>query len=259
MYTAAGLAAVTPLATGPRLAGQRDFATFLRGVPNDRQAGEAIGSFLAGSAAVVIDDASPYGVELADAVADRLRTSGQYARRSAPFGAAAQYVVEANADAVAFCGSLDQAGDLALALRDEGYTGDLIGGEGLMGRRIHSTWQDVSDGWYLVSHRFDPSVSEEGRRFAQLFEEVNGRRPGHYSARTFDVATLIIEAVAAVGREADRETALEAVAGHRLEGVTGLLAFGADGEYDGDGPQLFQVRDGVFAPLGPVEDYVYDP
>ncbi|MDT0441376.1 bifunctional serine/threonine-protein kinase/ABC transporter substrate-binding protein [Streptomyces johnsoniae] len=259
LYSAAGLAAVSPLVTSPEFAGQRDFATFLRGVPNDRQAGAAIGSFLAGSAAVVIDDASAPGRELADAVVERLREAGSYARRSAPFEDAAQYVVEATVDAVAFCGSLDQAGELAVALRDKGYTGDLVGGEGLMGRRFLSAWQDASEGWYLVSHRFDSSVSEEGRRFAQLFEEANGRRPGHYSARTFDVAALIIEAVAGAGREADREAAFEAVAGHRLEGVTGLIAFDSDGDYAGDGPQLFQVQNGEFAPLGPVEDHTYEP
>ncbi|ARQ68980.1 bifunctional serine/threonine-protein kinase/ABC transporter substrate-binding protein [Streptomyces marincola] len=259
LYSAAGLAAVSPLATSPQLAGQRDLATFLRGVPNDRQAGAAIGGFLAGSAVVVVDDASPDGRALADAVLERLSESGTYARRSALFDDTARYVVEAEADAVAFCGAPEQAGALALALRDEGYTGDLVGGEGLMARRFLTMGQGASEGWYLLSHRFDASVSEDGRRFAQLFEEANGRRPGHYSARTFDVATLIIEAVAGAGGEADRGTVFEAVAGHRHEGVTGLIAFDADGEYAGGGPQLFQARGGEFAPLGPVGDHTYEP
>jgi ABC-type branched-subunit amino acid transport system substrate-binding protein len=257
LYSAADLAFVTPLATDPQLAEQGTFATFLRGVPNDRQAGEAIGDLLDGTAAVVIDDASPYGQKLADAVAERLGESGQYHRRSPPFDDAARLVIDAGVNAVVFCGYTDRAGDLALALQAEGYTGDLIGGEGVMGRRFLSTWQGVSEGWYVVSHRFDPTSSEEGQEFARLFEEAQGRRPGHYAARTFDVAVLIIEAVVAAGAEADREAVFEAVAGHRLEGITGLIAFDADGEYDGGGPQLFQVQDRAFTPLGPVEDYAY--
>ncbi|MGP4110061.1 bifunctional serine/threonine-protein kinase/ABC transporter substrate-binding protein [Streptomyces sp. 4N509B] len=259
LYSAAGLTAVTPLATSPRLA-ENTPSTLLRGVPDDRQAGEAIGDLLAGVASVVVDDASAHGVALADAVAERLGVSAPYTRRSVPpFDEVARAVREANAGTVVFCGAVERAGDLAFALRAEGYTGNVVGGEGVMGRSLLTTWRDVSEGWYLVSHRFDPSVSEEGRRFARLFEETNDVRPGHYSARTFDVATLIIEAVAGLDGRADREAVFEAVAGHRLQGVTGRIAFDADGEYDGDGPQLFQVRDGVFVPLGPVEGYAYAP
>ncbi|MDT0266498.1 bifunctional serine/threonine-protein kinase/ABC transporter substrate-binding protein [Streptomyces sp. DSM 44915] len=255
-YAAAGLVAVTPLATGPDLAEPGTAAAVLRGVPSDRQTGAAIGDLLAGSpagATAVVVDGTRYGVDLAEAAAERLPAPARAA--VPPVADAALVVTGSGAASVVFGGELDQAGELARALADEGFTGALVGGDALMGRRFLSDWSDVSEGWYLVSHRFDPTVNERGRRFAERFREALGQSPGHYTARVFDLATLVIEAVGALDGEPDRAAVRAAVAAHRHEGVTGLVAFDADGEYAGAGPQLFRVRDGGFAPLGPVAEH----
>jgi ABC-type branched-subunit amino acid transport system substrate-binding protein len=113
----------------------------------------------------------------------------------------------------------------------------------------------------VVSSSFDPYTSSDGEEFARLFREEYDREPGLTASRAFDVTTMIIDTVGALDEdedeEANRQTVFDDLDDARFNGLTGEISFDSDGDYDGDGPHLFQVTDVEFAPLGPVDDYDY--
>jgi branched-chain amino acid transport system substrate-binding protein len=259
----AGLAAVTPSATNPTLT-QQGYGSFLSAVPNDWHVGLALGGFLAAQGperVMVIDDAGTYSAVVVDGVAQRLREEGVEMRReSSPadagdVGPAARAAVDSGADAVVFLGYYDQAGALAAALDQRGYTGLRVTTDAAMEPEFVTVGGRSTEGWYLVCPCSDPSDSPDGQEFARHYEEDNAQEPGMYSARAFDVATMIITAVATIGPTADRATVLDQLSAARFEGISGTIGFDENGEYTGTGPSLYRVENGEFAPLGVAEDY----
>jgi branched-chain amino acid transport system substrate-binding protein len=264
LYSEAGLATVTPSATHSDLT-EQGFATFLRAVPNDRQSGWAIGDFLAGhpdgvEAVMVIDDGSPYGVDMADGVMKRMEGAGVVAHRetepsgTASYDAAAARVVDADVDAVAYLGYYPDAAPFAVALAEEGFTGIRISGDGVMDAEFVNLAGEAAEGWYTMCACFDASygaASPGFQDFAQRYEDAYGEPPGSYAPRAYDIAVMIIEAVAALAEEPDRAAVLEALADTVYEGITGAISFDGNGEFTGVGPNLYQVDGGEFAPLGP--------
>ncbi len=263
LYAQAGLAAVTPSATNSTLT-QQGYTTFLRGVPDDAQVGMAIGRFLTDQETenvMLIDDTSAYGVVVADAVHGHLTTSATgVSRESVPEGstdpsALAGAIVDSGADALVFCGSFTQAGPLAVALAAEGYAGIRVSGDAVMNPRFLDLAGAGAEGWFVVSPGYDPRETSDGRDFADRYAAATGQAPGPFAARAYDVTMLIIETVAELGLEADRTTVYEELADARYDGLSGSIDFAANGEYTGTGPDLYQVTDGDFTPLGPAENY----
>jgi ABC-type branched-subunit amino acid transport system substrate-binding protein/serine/threonine protein kinase len=263
LYSEAGLPAVTPSATNPTLT-EQGFETFLRAVPNDRQAGWAIGDFLAAQqeagSVMVIDDATPYGADLADGVVERLDEAGvEVSRETVPSGSAsyesaARTVNDSGADAVAYLGYYADAGPFAVALAEAGFTGIRISGDGVMDAEFVNLAGAAAEGWYVICGCFDASYEGAGpgfQDFAQRYEDTYGEPPGVYGPRAYDVAVMIIEAVAALDQEPDRAAVFEALAHTVYDGVTGEISFDDNGEFTGVGPNLYQVDGGEFAPLGP--------
>jgi ABC-type branched-subunit amino acid transport system substrate-binding protein len=263
LYGEAGLAAVTPSASTTALT-EQGYETFLRAVPDDRQTGTAIGDFLAeqGVAAVmVIDDATPYGADMADGVRERLEGVGIAIRRetvpsdTGSYDAVAGRVVDAGVDALAYLGFYPAAAPFASALADAGFTGIRISGDGVMDRDfINVAGEEAAAGWYTMCACFHSTYEGAGPGFldfADRYEQETGQVPGWYGPRAYDVTAMIIEAVAALDQEPDRAAVFEAVAGASYEGITGEISFGDDGAFTGVGPNLYQVDGDDFVPLGP--------
>ncbi|TDC12562.1 hypothetical protein E1265_29635, partial [Streptomyces sp. 8K308] len=266
-YSAAGLAFLVHSVTEAELGGQ-GFVTFLRAVPSDRQSGAAIGQFLARHpdvfAVTVIDNETSYGVEMANEVQAVLvndETHYLESRRSVAsdetdLSGLVRGITDSEADTVAFFGASDQLGALAAALGSAEFTGPRISGNRGLEQPFIDRAGESAEGWFLASFIVDPFTNDATWEFADRFTEAYDLQPGYFAARVYDVTRLITETVAGLGAEAaDRSAVFQALSRASHRGVTGVIRFDGDGEYGGTGPHLYQVTEGVFVPLGPIEDY----
>ncbi len=85
-------------------------------------------------------------------------------------------------------------------------------------------------------------------RFVERFEAIFGRRPGPLGAFAHDALSLLRHLVieSGVASRTGLRNALES--GDSVDGATGTVRFGADGETQGS-PLLLQIRAGGFQPL----------
>ena len=140
-YAEAGIPAVTPSATNPRLTRQ-GWRTAFRVVVDDHSAGRLMGRHVATAggfqAIAVVDDRTAYGQGLADAFVSGLREAGSAPRdrfftqdRATDFTVLAQQIQAVRADAVFFGGMDNQAAGLLETLTRQGWQGRFFGGDGI--------------------------------------------------------------------------------------------------------------------------------
>jgi branched-chain amino acid transport system substrate-binding protein len=84
----------------------------------------------------------------------------------------ARAVIDSGADALAFLGYNDQAGDLARRLAAAGFDGVRVSSDIAMDDRYLTRAGGSAEGWYLVCPCFDATTSSEGRDFAARYGPV---------------------------------------------------------------------------------------
>jgi len=211
--------------------------------------------------AYVVDDSEPYGNDLADAARQALEAKGVAVSRghvvegAVDFSELADQIATASPGVVVFEGYNPEGALLYRQLRDAGYNGPFVGGDGLAS----------------ASDFIEPlGLEAEGaviagcaptfpRDFLDEYDETMGYAPstafpGHYA----DAATILLDAVASVATEqADGSLVIdplelrEAVGNQRLSvGISGAIAFDENGDRAGEyaalGLGLCKVKDGKF-------------
>src|SRR5690606_21098461 len=140
IFDEAGMPIISASATGTLL-GQQGWKVFHRAVANDAAQGPAAGNYiknvLKAEKVVVVDDGSAYGAGLADAVkgvrgsevvdTDKVAADGQ----QSGFSATVTKVLSSGATALFYGGYCQNAGLLRKQLSDRGWTGTLIGADGV--------------------------------------------------------------------------------------------------------------------------------
>lgn len=265
LYGQAGLAAVSSSATNPTIT-EEGFPTFLRAVPNDNAQGGAMARFLASQDGVesvmVIDDVTPYGEGLADVAMEELAAAGLQAQReSVPsdtvdYGGAARTVTSANVDALIYAGYYEALAPFATRLAEAGFEGIGISGDGSNDDEFVNLAGEASEGWYLTCPCTDATAEEATQDFADRYQEEFGEAPGTYSAESYDVTNMIIQAIAGLDGDVSRQTVYEALAGGEYEGLTKTFSFTDTGEFENESIFLYQVEEGVRGYVGNVDELV---
>ncbi|MDT0306672.1 branched-chain amino acid ABC transporter substrate-binding protein [Streptomyces sp. DSM 44917] len=266
LYGEAGLAAVTTSATLPALTEDEEHSSFLRAVPDDNAQGPAMAQFLAAQDGVenvmVIDDVTAYGEGLAEVVVSSLEEEGLTVQReSVPqseqdYSGAARTVVRSGVDALVYAGYYQDLGPFASQLADAGFDGIGVSGDGSNDDEFINLAGDASEGWYLTCPCTSATDDEATTEFAERYEEAYGEAPGTYSAESYDVANMIIETIASLQDDVNRESVLEALTGAQFEGLTKTFSFDENGELAEQVIYLYQVDGGQRGYLGPVEELV---
>ncbi|RMI46497.1 branched-chain amino acid ABC transporter substrate-binding protein [Streptomyces triticirhizae] len=265
LYGQAGLAVVSASATNPTIT-EEGFPTFLRAVPNDNAQGSAMARFLASQddveSVMVIDDVTPYGEGLADVAMEELEAAGLQAQReSVPadtvdYGSAARTVTSANVDALIYAGYYEALGPFATRLAEAGFEGIGISGDGSNDDEFINLAGGASEGWYLTCPCTDASAEEATQDFADRYQEEYGEAPGTYSAESYDVANMIIQTIAGLDGDVNRQAVYEALASGEYEGLTKTFSFTDTGEFENEGIFLYQVEEGVRGYVGNVDELV---
>ena len=236
---------ISPASSAPALTGAGPW-TF-RVTPTDlefspvlaRHARERLGS----SKAAVIYANDEYGQGVTSTFAAAFRRQGGQIVSSDPYlpdilknpAALDPYLVRAirrGADALVIGGQADAGVPIIQAARRLGYTGPILGADGLTGVKDA---RGVGEGVFVSSAFLPDHDTPAAQKFVAAFRARYKTSPDHRAAQTYDIVYLLYEAITKVGpdREAIRGY-LEQVGrpgGHpAFDGVSGTIKFDENGD-----------------------------
>jgi branched-chain amino acid transport system substrate-binding protein len=194
--------------------------------------------------AFVIHDKKTYGQGLAEAFAKRFEEKGgTIAGRETvnpgdrDFGAVVTQVIGSNADLVYYGGEYPAAGPLAAQLKERGFKGPLMGGDGIYASDFFKGAGDKGEGTLATSIGEPVSELETAQQFVKDYEAAGFKESySAYGAQSYDAANIIIQGLAKVlpnaqSVEAARPQIVEAIsATSGYQGVTGEHTFDEYGD-----------------------------
>jgi len=270
IYGAAGLLMATPSATLPDLV-DHGFTTFYRGIADDNSQGPPDADYLvkvAGKKKIyLIDDTTDYGKGLAKSFKGELGNAGGsiVGSDSAPqtngcvagaTGSTAQYPSEASkiknsgADAVFYAGYDCDFALLTKAIRNAGYQGQLMSGDGSKSDTYLKNAKGDNEGALLSCQCSDIASNPKGADFVKAYTDKFGVPPGTYSAEAFDVTNAIISILKGLGDSPTRDAVVKGYASIDYQGLTKEIKFGPDHNLTTQTAYLYQVKNGKFDYLG---------
>ena len=258
VYAAAGVPQIAPAASSPRLARSGE-APVYRMVPDDLQVGERLGrhaaSALGTRRAAVIDDRSAFGRALAagfergvsaESTAGAQVVSHHFTHRDATdFIAVLTAVAAARPDTVFFGGPDRLAGPLLRQMRELGITARLIGGDALCNPALAALADGaIDDGQVLCAEvgGQDERTSAAALRFAADFRARHGVEPSAYAAHAYDAVMLVALALLQSGSAEPGRLRAQLAQLQNVQGLTGRIAFDAQGGRIGATLTLFTYR-----------------
>jgi branched-chain amino acid transport system substrate-binding protein len=237
------------LSRGPKFkdAPQRVWPTYYRVASLDSFQGPFAADYATGDAgyksAVVIHDKKTYGQGLAEAFSGRFKEKGGQVLATETvnpgdrdFGAVVTKVLSAKPDMVYYGGEYPEAGPLAGQLRDRGFSGPLMGGDGIYAADFFKGAGDKGDGSLATSVGEPVDRLDTAKQFVTDYKAAGYKESySAYGAQSYDAAQILIQALAkalpnADSVEAARPEILKAVAATQYSGVTGEHSFDEFGD-----------------------------
>jgi branched-chain amino acid transport system substrate-binding protein len=243
IYSTAGLAFITPSATNATLQLQH-FATFHRMVPNDNVEGSQGADWLARHGVkklFVLQDLSAYGKGVGDTVAKEAKAKGISVTEQGLDGTStknynpiAQTIAASGAGAMFYGGYDAQAALLAKALKNAGYTGLTVGGNGIKSSVFTKSAGTAGSGWYITCGCQDATVAPQSKAFASAYQAMFNTPSSTYSPEAYDATNALISAIKSASAKgtptrASVETAVTAL---DYKGITTTIKFQADGDLE---------------------------
>jgi branched-chain amino acid transport system substrate-binding protein len=251
-YAEAGLVNVSPSATRVSLTDQ-GWNTFFRVVANDGAQGPAAATLITDTVKAkkvfLIDDASAYGVGLSGEIAAALDpslvvgTDSVEKGSTTDFSATVTKVTSAGADAVYYSGYAVDAGLIVKQLRDAGWEGTYLSGDGTQDTTYIETAGEAAEGSLITA-----AAGAAGDDFVAKWEALDVSDKGEigvYSTEAYDAAWVLLSGIAE--GNTTRADLLKWVAAYDEEGITKHIKFTETGEIDGaGGVYYYPVEDGKF-------------
>ena len=252
----ANITQISPANTNPTLtrgpkpddAPQRVWPTYMRVATTDAFQGPFAADYALGDggfkSAFVIHDKKTYGQGLAEAFATRFEEKGgSIAGRETvnendrDFGAVVTQVIASKADMVYYGGEYPAAGPLAAQLKERGFKGPLMGGDGIYASDFFKGAGDKGEGTLATSIGEPVSELESAKQFVTDYEAAGFKESySAYGAQSYDAANIIVQGLTKVLPNADsveaaRPQIVEAVgATSGFQGVTGEHTFDEYGD-----------------------------
>jgi branched-chain amino acid transport system substrate-binding protein len=192
----------------------------------------------------VIHDKKTYGQGLAETFSKRFEEKGgkimgteTVNENDRDFGAVVTQVIGANPDMVFYGGEYPAAGPLAGQLKERGFKGPLMGGDGIYASDFFKGAGDKAEGSLATSVGEPVENLETAKQFVTDYEAAGFKESySAYGAQSFDAANILIQALAktlpnAESVEAARPQIVEAVgATAGFAGITGEHSFDEYGD-----------------------------
>lgn len=253
-YMSAGIPIVSPSATNPSLT-EGEYVGFFRTIAPDNKQGITQGDFLVNvlgvSRVAVIHDQQDYGKGLADYTKSTLESHGVtvpiyegIAVGAVDYSAVVSKIVGGNIDAVVFGGYHPEGSKLINQLKERGYTGAFISGDGLKGDEFINLAGAAAEGVYVTGAK-DYSNTPEYQQALQRYQNAKGSDPGTFYFEGHAAMTAIVEAIRA-GNATPADVQSYLYAGNKFKSAVGEIYFDENGDSVGTGFAVYRIVNGAF-------------
>jgi branched-chain amino acid transport system substrate-binding protein len=259
-HESAPVAQISPASSSPLVTGAGDW-TF-RVCPSDLQHGRVVAQHafarLGKRRAAVLYTNDEYGRGVSESFAEAFRTAGGQVVAQDPYlpatvkdvGAVDPYLLRAlrsGMDALVIAGQADDGIRVVREARRLGFTGPVVGGDGMTGAKDAGA---DADGIFVSSAFIPDRSSEAAQAFVRAYRQKYNEEPDHRGAMTYDAIKLVAKAIQAEGtdRRAIRDylakVGVEGSGVGAYEGVSGRIAFDRNGDVPGKEVAMGVVRGG---------------
>jgi branched-chain amino acid transport system substrate-binding protein len=257
IYNAAGIPQITPSATTPQYTHQ-GFKGAFRLVANDGKVGATLGAYavntLKARRIAVIDDRTAFGQGLADEFIRGVKAAGgadvvsrQYTNdRATDFNAILTQIKGRQPDVVFYGGMDAVAGPLLKQMKSLGINARFMGGDGICSERLGELSAGAS-GDNLVTCAVAGGVTgaqEKGYAdFVARYQQRYKLTLQTYAPYAYDAVMVLATAMRSAG-SAEPQRYLPELAKVRYRGVTGDIAFDANGDLADAAMTIYTYRGG---------------
>jgi len=199
-YEEGQLAMVSPANTGVQLT-EEGKKTVNRLVARNDQIAPAAAKYVVDKLGIktvfLVHDKTAYGQGLADEVRKAFKDLGVqelgYEGVTAgekDYSSVVNVITAQKPDLVFFGGMYAEAGIIAKQAKEKGFTGKIMGGEGLESNDMYKIAGDAAEGILYATVVGDIRSQEEGQKWVEKYKSTFGKDPGAFSAFAYD-ATLV--------------------------------------------------------------------
>ncbi|HEU0130648.1 MAG TPA: branched-chain amino acid ABC transporter substrate-binding protein [Mycobacteriales bacterium] len=248
----ANIVQISPANTGVKLTGrdklpnqQRVYSNYFRVATTDDVQGPFAAQYLYSTGVkklAIVHDKKTYGQGLATAVQAEFTKQGGTVTGTETvnpgdklFSGVVTKILQGKPDAVYYGGEFPEAAPLSKQLHDAGFTGPVMGGDGIYSQKFIDNGGHEAD---LATSVGAPTESlASAKAFVDAYKAAGYAEPYEaYGAYAYDAANVIIEALAKTLNGKDkiddqvRKDVITAVQGVTISGVTGQVAFDQFGD-----------------------------
>ena len=253
-FNAAGLPVISPSATNVTIT-QQGWPVWHRVIGNDSAQGAAAASYILNTVKstnpFVIDDGSDYGKGLASYVKDGLGSTLKSGNTDTvqtgqtDFSATVTKVTGSKADAVFYGGYYAEAGLLVKQLRQAGFKGLFMSGDGSEDPAfVKAAGAQAANGAILTAPA-GPAPAD----FDSKYQSVNNAPSGLYSTQAYDAANIFLAGLDA--GKSSHEDLNAFVTSYTGDGVSGPIAFDKFGDIKESVIFAYTVKNGKLDTANP--------
>src|SRR3954447_156895 len=251
-FDAAGLPVISPSATNVTIT-QQGWTTWHRVIGNDAAQGAADAKYLTETAGAkkvyVVDDAQDYSKGLATVVKDALGSAAvgydEIQVGQTDMSATVTKVKSSGADAVFYGGYYTEAGLLVKQLRQAGWKGTFMSGDGAEDPAfIKAAGAQAAEG-AILSAPAGPAPAD----FNAKVKAATGSDAGLYTTQSYDAANIFLAALAA-GKTSAKDIN-DFIGKYTGDGVSGPIAFDDKGDIKASTIYAYLVKNGQLDTANP--------
>jgi branched-chain amino acid transport system substrate-binding protein len=256
-FAKGGLPTITASATETTLS-THHWPTFFRNLGNDASQGPAAAAYikdtLKAKKLFVMDDASPYGKGLADTVKSKVGSAvvgtDEVQTGQTDFSASVTKVTASGADTLFYGGYYPEAGPLIKQLRNGGWKGTLVVGDGVKDPAyIKGAGKAAADGTIMTCPCLPPNLAP--KTFFTTYKAKFKVDPGTYGAEAYDAANVFLDGIKSGVKT--RPDMINYIKSYNKPGVSKQVSFTSTGETKDVHIYAYKVENGQIVALNEIK------
>jgi len=258
IFARAGVPVVHPAATNPAITHQ-GLGTVFRIIATDTQnsgiAGKYAVKVMKGRRIAVMDDRTAFGQGAVDEFRKAVAAAGgkiaiaEYTNdKAVEFSAQLTNIRAANADLLFFAGLDNQAALITKRMRELGMHTQFVGSGGIANSIFVNVAGPAAEGVMAWEYGRPIETLPQGKAFMQKFKKRFGTDSLIYAPFAYDAAWVAINAMKQANSAKPGEF-VSVLRATQYEGITGRIAFDANGDLKNPTSTLYQVKGGHWVPV----------
>lgn len=258
VYHDAGIAQVAPVATGHAYT-QQGFDTSFRIMGHDDDGGQVAGDYalntLKARRIAVIDDRTAFGQGLADQFVKSIEAGGakvvsrEYVDdKTIDFSAVLTNIRSQNPDLIFFGGVDSQAAPLARRIKQLGIKAPLMGAGGFVSQTFLQLAQNEGEGVIALEPGLAVAQMPGGKAFEQAYKDRYKAPIELHAPFAYDGVGVLVAAIEKAD-SVDPQKYLPVLRAISYQGVTGTIAFDAEGNLKKPSFTVYEVKSNQWQPV----------